>query len=111
MRIFGPKRNKVTAEWRNLRNEELNDLYSSPKIFRVMKPRRMRWAGHIEHMGERRGFTTFWSGGLRERDNLEDPGVDGRIILRLIFRKWDVGVWTLSIWLRIRTGGGLLSLR
>jgi hypothetical protein len=45
-------------------------------------------------MGERRYCTGFWCGNLRERDHLEDPGVDGRIILRWIFRKWDVGVWT-----------------
>jgi len=45
---------------------------------------------------------------MRERDHLEDPGLEGRIILRWMFRKWDVGVWTESIWLRIGTGGGLL---
>ena len=47
-RIFGPKRDGVTGEWRKLRNEELNDLYSSPNIVRVIKSRRMRWAGHVE---------------------------------------------------------------
>jgi len=52
-RIFGPKRNEVTGEWRQ--NEELNDLYSSPNIVRVIKSRRMRWAGHLACMGERRG--------------------------------------------------------
>jgi hypothetical protein len=50
-------------------------------------------------------YTGFWWGNLRERDHLEEPGVDGRIILRWIFRKWDVRVWIKSIWLRIGTGG------
>jgi hypothetical protein len=50
-RIFGPKRNEVTGEWRKLHNEEFNDLYSSPIIVRVIKSRRMRWAGHVARMG------------------------------------------------------------
>jgi len=54
-RIFGPRRDEVTGEWRRLLNEELNDLYSSDNIVRVMKSRRMRWAGHVAHMGEVRG--------------------------------------------------------
>jgi hypothetical protein len=54
-RIFGPKRDKVTGEWKRLHNEELNDLYSSPNIVWVIKLRRMRWAGHVARMGERRG--------------------------------------------------------
>jgi hypothetical protein len=53
-RIFGPKRNEITGEWIKLHNEELNDLYSSPNIVRVMKSRRMRCAVHVAHMGERR---------------------------------------------------------
>ena len=51
-RIFGPKRDGVTGEWRKLHNEELNDLYCSPNIVRVIKSRRMRWAEHVARMGE-----------------------------------------------------------
>ena len=54
-RIFGPRRDEVTGEWRRLRNEELNDLYSSHNIVRVIESRRMRWAGHVARMGEKRG--------------------------------------------------------
>jgi len=54
-RVFGPKRNEVTEELRKLHNEELSDLYSLPNIVRVVKSRRMRWAGHVAHMGEERG--------------------------------------------------------
>ena len=54
-RIFGPRRDEVTGEWRRLLKEELNDLYSSPNIVRVIKSRRMRWAGHVARMGEERG--------------------------------------------------------
>jgi len=53
--IFGPRREEVTGEWMRLQNEELNDLYSSPNIVRVIKSRRMRWAGHVARMGEERG--------------------------------------------------------
>jgi hypothetical protein len=54
-RILGPKRGEATGEWRRLHNEELNGLYSSPNIIRVIKWRRMRWAGHVARMGEKRG--------------------------------------------------------
>ena len=54
-RIFGPRRDEVTGEWRRLHNEELNDLYSSPNIVRVMKSRRMRWAENVARIGEERG--------------------------------------------------------
>jgi hypothetical protein len=56
LRVFEPKRDRVTGEWRKLHNEELNDLYSSPNIVWVIKLRRMRWTGHVAHVGERRGI-------------------------------------------------------
>jgi hypothetical protein len=88
-RIFGPKRDEATGEWRTLHNEELNDLYSSPNIIRVIKPRKMRWARQVARMGRRKVHTGFWWGDLREGDHLGDPGVDGRIILKWIFGKRD----------------------
>jgi hypothetical protein len=54
-RIFGFKRDEATGEWRRLHNEELNDLYSLPNVIRVIKSRRMRWAGHVARMAEKRG--------------------------------------------------------
>jgi hypothetical protein len=53
-RVFGPKRDEVTGEWKKLHNEELNDLYSSPNIVRVVKSRSMRWAGHVARIGAER---------------------------------------------------------
>ena len=58
--IFGPRRDEVTEELRRLHNEEINDLYFTPNIVRVIKSRRMRWAGHVERMGEERGCIGFW---------------------------------------------------
>jgi hypothetical protein len=106
-KICGAKRDEVTGEWRNPHNEGLNDMYCSPNIVRAIKSRRMRWAGHVACMGERRGAHRVLVGKPEKIDNLEDPGVDWRIILKWIFRKWD-GAWTGLIWLRIGTGGGLL---
>jgi hypothetical protein len=93
-RIFGTRRNGVRGEWRKLHNEELNDLCFSPSIVRMIKSRRIKWAGHVARMGRGEAYTGFWWGNLRERDHLGDPGVDGRIKGRWIFRKWDVGVWS-----------------
>jgi hypothetical protein len=107
-RIFGPKRDVVTGEWRKLYNEELNDLYFSPDIARVIKLRRMSWTWNVASMGIGEAYTGFCWGNLKERDHLKDQGLDGRIILRWIFRKRDVRTWTGSSWLRIGTGGGHL---
>jgi hypothetical protein len=86
-------------------NEELHDLYFSPNIVRVIKSRRMRWTGHVAWRGRREACLGLWCGNLIKRDHWGDPGVDGRITLGLIFRKWDVGVWIGLGWLRIETGG------
>jgi hypothetical protein len=93
-RIFGPKRDKVIAEWRKLHNEQLHGLYSSPTIVRVIKSRRIRWARHIARMGRREKCIGFWWENLRERYHWGEPGIDERIILGSFFRKWDVEVWT-----------------
>jgi hypothetical protein len=105
-RVLGPKRDEVTGEWRKLHNEEFNDLYSLPNIVRVVKSRRMRWAGHVARMGD--VCTGCWWVGLRERDHWGDPDVDGRIILGGIFRKWDGEAWTRLILFGTGTSGGRL---
>jgi hypothetical protein len=69
-KIFGPKREDVTGEWSKLHNEELNDLYSSPHIVRVINSRRIRWVGHVARMG-REVYTGFWWGNLKARDHLK----------------------------------------
>ena len=93
-RIFGPKREEITGEWRKLHNEELRDLYSLPDILRVVKSRRMRRAGHVACMGEGRGVHRVLVGKSEGKRPLGDPDVDGRIILGWIFRKWEGVVGT-----------------
>ena len=72
-RIFGPKRDDVTREWRKLRNEELNDLYCSPNIDLVIKPRKMGWAGHVARMGEDSGVYRFLVGKPKGKRPLRRP--------------------------------------
>jgi hypothetical protein len=107
-RIFEPKGDEVTGEYIRLHNEELNDLYLSPNIVRVIKSRRMKWKGHVTRMGKGEMYTRFWWGDLREGAHLEDPGEDGKIISKWIFVTWNGWTWTGLSWLRIGTGGGLL---
>jgi hypothetical protein len=102
-----PKRDEVTEEWRRLHNEELNDLYSS-NITRVIKSRRIKWAGHVARMGEGRGAYTILVGRPEGRRPLGRPRRRWGILLKWIFKKWDGGAWNGLIWLRIGTGGGLL---
>jgi hypothetical protein len=67
-RIFGPKRDEVTGEWRKLHSEDLHNLYSSPDIIRQVKSRRMRWAGHVARMGEERKVYTVFGGKARRNE-------------------------------------------
>jgi hypothetical protein len=80
-RLFWPMCDDVTGEWRKLHFEELNDLDSSPNIVRVIKSRRLRWAGHVARRG-REACIRFWWRNMMERDHWGDPDVDVRIILR-----------------------------
>ena len=106
-RVFGSKRDEVTGEWRKLHNEELRDIYSLPNIVRMVKSRRMRWAGHVACMGEERGEHTFLVGKPEGKRPLGRPR-----------RRWEDnikmdlgevgGVETGWSWLRIGTDGGHL---
>jgi hypothetical protein len=107
-RIFGRRRDEVTGDWRSLYNEEINFLYSSPNIVRVIKSRRMRWAGHVALMGKERGVYRVLMGKPEGKSHWGDLGVDGWITLGWISRRWDVGIWTGLGWPRIETGGGRL---
>jgi hypothetical protein len=90
-RILGPKRDEVTGEWRRLHNKELYALYASPNTIQVIKSKRLIWAGHVARMGERIGTYRVLMEKLKEEGLLEDPGIDGKIMLKCIFKKWDGG--------------------
>jgi hypothetical protein len=101
-RIFGPKTDEVTGEWKKLHNEELHILHSSPDIIRQMKSRRMRWAGHVVHMGGDRKVYKVLVEKLEEKRPLGRPRrrwEDGRLAGRML---------SGFSGLRIRVSGGLL---
>jgi hypothetical protein len=106
-RIFGPKREE-DGSWRKLHNDKLHDLYSSPNIFRVIKSRRMRWAGHVARTGRGEVLTGFWLGGPKARDHWKDLDVGGRITLRWTLGRYGSMGRTGFGWLRIGSSGGLL---
>jgi hypothetical protein len=107
-RIFGPKRDEVTGEWRKLHNEELHILYSSPNIIRQTKSRRRRWAVHVARMGEERNVYKGLMGRPEGKRPLEDQGVDGRMGSEWILGRLAGGVWIGDSCLKIGKGGGLL---
>jgi hypothetical protein len=108
---FRPKRDEVTGEWRKLHNEELNDLYSLPNIVRVVKPRRMRWAGHVARMGEDSGVHRVLVGKPEEERLLGIPRRRWEDNIKMDLQ--EVGGVVETGWsrLRIGTGGGHLWVR
>jgi hypothetical protein len=84
LRIFRPKRDVVTGEWRKLHNEELHNLYSTPDIIRQIKSRRMRWPGHVARMGEGRNVYRVLVAKPEGKDHLEDQGVDRRMLSKWV---------------------------
>jgi len=106
-RVFEPKRDKVTGEWRKLRNEELRDLYSLPNIVRVVKSRRMRWARHVARMREGRGVHRVLVGKPEGKRPLGKPRRRWEDNIKMDLREVE-GVEIGWSWLRIETDGGHL---
>jgi hypothetical protein len=88
-RIVGLKRDEMTGGSRKLHNEELNNFYSSTSIIRMLKPRRIMWAGHVARMGRTGMHTVYWWKSQNKRDHYEDQYVGGWIILKCILEKED----------------------
>jgi hypothetical protein len=110
-RIFGPKRDEVTGECRRLHNKELYALCSSPNIIRVIKSRRLRWAGHVARMGKRKGACRALVGKPEGRRPLGRPRRRWEDNIKMDLREVGWGAYTGLIWLRVGTDGGLLFIR
>jgi hypothetical protein len=107
-RIFGPKMDEVTGEWRKLHSEKLHNLYSSPDIIRQVKSRRMWWAGHVACMGEERKVYKVLAGKREGKKPLGRPRHRLEDGIRVDLREIGLGVWIGFDLLRTGTGGGLL---
>jgi hypothetical protein len=107
-RIFGPKRDEVTGEWKKLHNEELHSFYSSPDIIRQFKSRRMRCAGHVARMGEERKEYKVLVGKPEGKRPLGRPRCRWEDGIRMDHREIGLGVWIGFDCLRTGTGDGLL---
>jgi hypothetical protein len=92
-RIFGLKRDEVTGDWRKPHNEDLHNMYFMPNTLRMMKSRRVRWAGHVARMGRRGMHIGYWWESQKERDHYEDQDVGGWKILKCILERWDGMDW------------------
>jgi hypothetical protein len=107
MKIFGPKREE-DGSWRKLRNDELHELYSSPNMVRVIKARRLRWAGHVARMGDGRGVYRVLVGRLKGKRSLGRPRRRWEDNIKLDLRERGVDGRTGFSWLRIGSSAGLL---
>jgi hypothetical protein len=107
-KIFEPKKDEVTGEWRKLHSEELHELYSSPSIIRIIKSRSMRWAGYVARIGQKRNAYMLLVGKPERKRPLGRQRHRWWIILGWILGRWDGVMWTGLVWLRIGTGGELL---
>jgi len=105
-RIFVPRSDEVTGEWKRLHKQELNDLYSSPNIVWVIKWRRMRWAGHVARTVEERGVYRVLVGNPEGRGPLGRPRLRWVDNIRMDLQEVGCGLWTGLGWPRIETGGG-----
>ena len=104
-RVFGPKRDEVTGEWRKLHNADLSDLDSLPNIVRVVKSRRMRWAGHVACMRQGRGVYRVLVGKPEGKSPLGRPRCRWEDTIKIDLQEVGGGVGTGWSWLRIGTGG------
>jgi hypothetical protein len=95
-RVFGPKRDEVTGEWRKLHNEKLNDLYSLPNIVWVVKSRSMRWAGHVARMGEERGVHWVLVGKPEGKRQLGRPRCRWENNIKMDLQEVGGGLWGLD---------------
>jgi hypothetical protein len=107
-RMFGPKRDEVTVEWRRLHSGELHNFYSSPDISRQIKSRRMRWAGRVARMGEGRNVYRVLVGKPERKRPFERPRRRWKDGIKMDLREIEWGVWRGFTWLKIGTVGGLL---
>jgi len=110
-KMFGSKKDKVTGEWRKLHNEELNNLYSSPNIIRVIKSGSMRWEGLVDRMGESRSLYRILVGTYERKKPLGRPMHRGEYKVIINLQEVDGEAWTRLMWLRTGTGGGILWMR
>jgi hypothetical protein len=107
-RIFGPKRDEVTGEWRKLHNKEPNNLHYSTNTIRVIKLRRIRWVGHVECMGTRRGVYSVLVGKPEGKRPLGRSWRRKKDNIKIDLLEMGCRAWTGLIWLRIGTGNGVL---